>query len=206
MALMNPSLTAHRWLAVAVLALSSSLSFAQSPTEAPDEMVKRISTDVLTTIQGDQKLQSGDTGALQQLIDSKILPYVNFERMTSSAVGRSWPQATPDQRSQLIAGFKRLLIKTYSGAMTSAGDAKLQFRPLRAAADANEVVVRSQVMQSAGDPIQLDYRVAKEPAGWKIYDVNVVGVWLVENYRTQFQQQISSGGIDSLITTLNNRK
>ncbi|CAN5170671.1 ABC transporter substrate-binding protein [soil metagenome] len=196
----------HSLLAGAA-ALFASAAFAQAAGEAPDELIRRVSTDVLTTIQTDPGLKGGDQSKVQALVDQKVLPYVDFERMTASAVGRSWRQATPEQKSSLSSGFKNLLIKTYSGAMTSAGDVKLQFKPLKLAADENDTIVRSQVVQPrGGDPIQLDYRMAKEAAGWKIYDVNVLGVWLVENYRTQFQQEISRNGIDGLITSLNAKK
>ncbi|CAN5314762.1 ABC transporter substrate-binding protein [soil metagenome] len=199
--------TLIRSIASSVVALFASAAFAQAAGEAPDELIKRISTDVLTTIQSDAAIKGGDPARVQALVDQKVLPYVDFERMTASAVGRSWRQATPEQKTALSSGFKNLLIKTYSGAMSSAGDVKLQFKPLKLAADDTETIVRSQVVQPrGGDPIQLDYRMAKEAAGWKIYDVNVLGVWLVENYRTQFQQEIGRNGIDGLISSLNAKK
>jgi len=149
-------------------------------------------------------MQTGDLQKVMTLVDNKIMPNVNFERMTASAVGRFWRQATPEQQKQLQDEFKTLLVRTYSGALSQVKDQSLSFRPLRAAATDTEVVVRSEV-RGRGDPVQLDYRLEKAEGGWKIYDLNVMGVWLVETYRTQFAQEIGSKGIDGLIAALSKR-
>ncbi len=177
-------------------------AFAQD--EAPDAMVKRLSTEVLATIKADPAIQAGDMNRIVALVDSKIMPNVNFSRMTSSAVGRYWRQATPEQQKKLQDEFKTLLVRTYSGALGEVRDQTLSFRPMRSKPEDTEVVVRSEV-RGKGDPIQLDYRLEKTPGGWKIYDLNVLGVWLVETYRTQFAQEIGSKGIDGLIASLAQR-
>lgn len=177
---------------------------AHASVEAPDVLIKRLSTEVLDTVKADTAMQAGDMAKVMALVDGKIMPNVNFERMTASAVGRFWRQASPEQQKQLQAEFKTLLVRTYSGALSQVKDQTLSFRPMRAAPTDNEVVVRTEV-RGRGDPIQLDYRLEKTEAGWKIYDLNVMGVWLVETYRTQFAQEIAANGIDGLIASLTKR-
>jgi phospholipid transport system substrate-binding protein len=177
-------------------------SAAPSAQTAPDVLVKSLASDVLDTIRADKTLQSGDPAKLNQLIDTKILPYVNFEKMTQLAVGRGWRQATPEQRQALTREFRTLLVRTYSGAVSQVRDHQIQLRPFRMAAADTDVVVRTNAVASRGDPIQIDYRLEKTDAGWKIYDVNILGVWLVENYRNAFATEISQGGVDGLIKSL----
>ena len=171
---------------------------------APDELVRTLSTDVLDSIKKDKSLQSGDFGKLQALVDEKILPYVNFEKMTQLAVGRGWRQATPEQRQALSREFRTLLVRTYSGAMSQVRDHQVKMLPFRGGKE-DDVVVRTQIVAPRGDPIQLDYRLEKADGGWKIYDVNVLGVWLVENYKNSFASEINQGGIDGLIKSLTER-
>lgn len=180
------------------------LSVAQASDEAPDAMVKRISTEVLDAVKADAAIQAGDVGRITALVDSKIMPNVNFSRMTASAVGRFWRQATPEQQKRLQDEFKTLLMRTYSGALGEVKEHTLSFKPLRAKPEDTEVVVRSEV-RGRGEPIQLDYRLEKTAAGWKIYDLNVLGVWLVETYRSQFAQEINTKGLDGLIASLAQR-
>lgn len=182
--------------------LAMPVSHAQE--EAPDAMIKRLSSDVLDKIKADKTVQSGDMSRVMALVDSQIMPNVNFTRMTASAVGRSWRQATPDQQKKLQDEFKTLLIRTYSGALSQVKDQTINVKPLRAAAGDTEVVVRTEVL-GRGDPAQLDYRLEKVTNGWKIYDLNVLGIWLVETYRTQFAQEINAKGIDGLIASLSER-
>lgn len=186
-------------LLAAVALVGSPMAFAAD--EAPDALVKRISGDVMAAVKADPAIQGGDVNRIVALVDSKIMPSVNFSRMTASAVGRHWRQATPEQQKQLQDEFKTLLVRTYSGALGEVKDQTLSFRPLRAKPEDTEVVVRSEV-RGRGEPIQLDYRLEKTADGWKIYDLNVLGVWLVETYRTQFAQEINAKGIDGLIATL----
>ncbi len=172
--------------------------------EAPDALVKRLSVDVLETIKNDKSLQGGDVNKIITLVDTKIMPNVNFQRMTASAVGPGWRQASPDQQKKLQDEFKTLLVRTYAGALSQVSDQEISVKPMRAAADDKEVLVRTEV-KGHGDPIQLDYRLEKTPgegAGWKIYNLNVLGVWLVETYRSQFASEINAKGIDGLIATL----
>jgi phospholipid transport system substrate-binding protein len=193
------------WLAALLMTTAGAFSLpALAMEEAPDALVKRISADVLATIKSDAAIQAGDVNRIVALVDSKIMPNVNFTRMTSSVVGRYWRQATPEQQKQLQEEFKTLLVRTYSGALGEVKDQTLSFRPMRSKPEDTEVVVRSEV-RGKGEPIQLDYRMEKTANGWKIYDLNVLGVWLVETYRTQFAQEIGSKGIDGLIASLAQR-
>jgi phospholipid transport system substrate-binding protein len=177
---------------------------APATTGAPDELVRKLSTDVLESIRKDPALQNGDFTKLQQLVDEKILPYVNFDKMTQLAVGRGWRQATAEQKQTLTREFRTLLVRTYSGAMSQVRDHQVKMLPFRPTSP-DDVVVRTQIVAPRGDPIQLDYRMEKTDAGWKIYDVNVVGVWLVENYKNSFASEINQGGIDGLIKSLSQR-
>lgn len=182
-----------------------SAAHAQSPTSAPDAMVRDLSNEVLNAIKADKALKSGDTGRVQKLVDEKVLPYTDFQKMTQLSVGPGWRNATPEQRSALTREFRTLLVRTYSGALSQVSDHKVELRPFRAQPTDTDVIVRTQVVASRGDPIQLDYRLEKTDAGWKIYDINIVGVWLVENYKSQFSSQVNSSGIDGLIKTLTER-
>ncbi|MFC7459752.1 MlaC/ttg2D family ABC transporter substrate-binding protein [Hydrogenophaga defluvii] len=183
---------------------AAALGVAHAADEAPDAMVKRISSEVLDAVKADAAIQAGDVGRITALVDSKIMPNVNFGRMTASAVGRYWRQATPEQQKRLQDEFKTLLVRTYSGALGEVKDQTLSFKPMRAKPEDTEVVVRSEV-RGRGEPIQLDYRVEKTTDGWKIYDLNVLGIWLVETYRSQFAQEINSKGLDGLIASLAQR-
>jgi phospholipid transport system substrate-binding protein len=195
-------LSLKRTLAGLVMSVATVMAVAQTAT--PDALIKQVSSEVIDTIKGDKTLQSGDVSKIISLVDAKVMPHVNFQRMTASAVGRNWRTASPEQQKRLQEEFKTLLVRTYAGALTQVKDQTVQLKPLRAAAEDTEVVVRTEV-KGKGEPIQLDYRLEKADAAWKIYDVNVLGVWLVEQYRGQFAQDISSGGIDGLITKLAER-
>ncbi len=196
----------RHWLSVLAISMSSLLGVAAhaAADEAPDALIKRISSEVMDVVKSDPDIQSGNTAKIVELVDTKIMPNVNFERMTASAVGRYWRQATPEQKEKLQSEFKTLLVRTYSGALTEIKDQQLSYRPFRANPSDTEVVVRTEV-RGRGEPIQLDYRLEKTDAGWKIFDLNVLGVWLVQTYRSQFAQEISSKGIDGLIATLSER-
>jgi phospholipid transport system substrate-binding protein len=182
--------------------LASPMSFAAE--EGPDALVQRISTEVMDAVKADPAIQAGDINRIVALVDSKIMPNVNFSRMTASAVGRYWRQATPEQQAKLQAEFKTLLVRTYAGALGEVKDQTLSFKPTRFRPEDTDVVVRS-VVRGRGEPIQLDYRLEKGDSGWKIYDLNVLGIWLVDTYRSQFAQEINSNGLDGLIATLAQR-
>lgn len=180
---------------------------AYAADEAPDALVKRLSSDVLETIKADSSIKAGDVNKIMLLVDSKIMPNVNFQRMTASAVGPAWRQATPEQQKRLQEEFKALLVRTYAGALDQVVDQTVTVRPFRGSADDKEVLVRTEI-QGRGEPVQLDYRLEKTPgqgAGWKVYNLNVLGVWLVDTYRTQFAQEINKSGIDGLIAALASR-
>lgn len=175
---------------------------ALAADEAPDTLIRRLSDDVLATLKAEKATLANNPKRQLELVDTKILPYVDFERMTRDAVGRFWRRATPDQQQQLMKEFRTTLVRTYSGAIEKVSDQQVQMRPFRGDVSAGDVVVRTFVVQPKGDPVQLDYRMEKTPKGWKIYDVNVLGIWLVENYRNQFAQQINEKGVDGLIALL----
>jgi len=175
-------------------------SFARAQ-EAPEALIQRVSTEVIDAVKADKAIQAGDVGRINALVDAKVMPSVNFQRMTASAVGRFWRDATPEQRKRLQEEFKTLLVRTYAGALTQVRDHVVQLKPMRSKPEDTEVVVRTEV-RGRGEPIQLDYRLEKTDASWKIYDVNVLGVWLVEQYRNSFAQEIGARGIDGLIGAL----
>jgi len=192
-----------RIAALLSLGLGLAVGSALAQTSA-DELIKQVSTDVLESLKADKSIQAGDVKQVMVLVDAKVMPHVNFQRMTSSAVGRYWRQATPDQQKRLQDEFKTLLVRTYSGALSQVKEQTVQLKPMRGNPGDAEVVVRTEV-RGKGDPIQLDYRLEKAAAGWKIFDVNVMGVWLVENYRNSFAQEISTNGIDGLIAKMAER-
>ncbi len=192
------------WLLAATLGVTAAFAQAQA-AKAPDALIKEVSTDVLDAVKADKSIKQGDVQKVIGLVDAKVMPYVNFQRMTSSAVGRYWRQATPDQQKRLQEEFKVLLVRTYSGALAQVQDQTVEIKPMRGASTDKEVVVRTEI-RGRGDPVQLDYRLEQAAAGsWKIYDVNVLGVWLVENYRNSFSQEIGANGIDGLIAKLAER-
>lgn len=184
--------------------LAAPLLAAAQQAGSADAMIKQMSDEVIDAVKADKAIQSGDVNRIRGLVDSKVMPKVNFERMTQGAVGRYWSQATPEQKKRLQEEFQTLLVRTYAGALTQVKDQTVQLKPSRTAADDKEVVVRTEV-RGSGEPIQLDYRLEKVDGGWKIYDVNVLGVWLVQQYRSSFAQEIGSKGIDGLIATLAER-
>ena len=192
-----------RFSALLALSLGLAVGSAGAQTSA-DELIKQVSTDVLESVKADKSIQAGDVKQVMALVDAKVMPHVNFQRMTSSAVGRYWRQATPEQQKRLQDEFKTLLVRTYSGALSQVKEQTVQLKPMRGNPGDAEVVVRTEV-RGKGDPIQLDYRLEKASGGWKIFDVNVMGVWLVENYRNSFAQEISSNGIDGLIAKMAER-
>jgi phospholipid transport system substrate-binding protein len=172
-------------------------------TEAPDVLVKRISNEVLELAKADKRIQNGDDKRIRVLVEAKIMPHVDFNRTTALSVGPHWRKATPQQKEQLMHEYRELLIHTYSGAIAQIKDQRLQFRPFRAEASATDVVVFSQVIQSGGrEPIQLNYRLQKQAGGWKIYDINVLGAWLIQTYKGTFNTEINKSGIDGLIKVL----
>ena len=187
---------------VAAFAFHSGQGYAQ---EAPDVLIKRVSEEVLAIAKTDKQVQAGNQERIMEVVRAKVLPHVNFQRMTQLTAGRYWREASPDQQQALTNEFKSLLIYTYAGAVAQIRNQTLEFKPMRAAPDDTEVEVRTAVIQSRGEPIQLNYRLEKGPNGWKIVDVNILGAWLVQTYRNSFAAEIQKGGIDGLIKALAER-
>lgn len=190
------------------LCMTAPVSAQPDPKAAPAVFVQQVADQVLVALKNDSAVRGGNTARVNEIVDDLILPNVNFEKTTRLAAGRYWKQATPEQQAALVKAFRATLGRTYSGALTRIDDSTaMKVLPFRGDAEAADVVVRSQVMQhSNSQPVQLDYRLEKTPQGWKIYDINVENIWLIENYRNQFSQQISQDGIDGLIQALNKRK
>lgn len=188
------------------LFLVSGVLFAQAPdqTTPPDVLIKIVVTEVMTTVKADPDIQKGNIPKIVELVEKKIVPYTDMRRTTEMAMGPNWKKATTEQQAQLTSEFKNLLIRTYSGALSQLRDQTVQFKALRAAPDDREVVVKTVVL-GRGDPVPLDYRLEKTANGWKVYDMNIMGVWLVEAYRNQFSNQISQNGIEGLVKFLQDR-
>ena len=178
---------------------------ARAAVEAPDALVKRVSTDVIESVKADKDIQAGNSKKIMDLVNSKILPYVDSDKMTAQAAGRFWRQATPEQQKQLAEEFRTLLVYTYAGALSQIKNETIEFKPFRADPADTEVEVKSQVNLTRGEPITLNYRLSKGPQGWKIFDLNVLGAWLVETYKSTFASEIGKNGIDGLIKKLHDR-
>jgi phospholipid transport system substrate-binding protein len=197
MHMLRRSLISALGLSVACLAVPA----ARAEAVAADAFVRQLSTEVMDSVKADKAIQAGDVARIRALVDTKVMPHVNFERMTGMSVGPQWRSATPEQRKRMLEEFKTLLVNTYSGALTQVKDQSIAVKPLRTAAVDGDLVVRSEV-RGNGEPIQLDYRLEKAGDGWKIYDVNVGGFWVVEAYKGQFAKDLSAGGLDALIARL----
>ena len=181
-------------------------AYAQSAPDSntPDGLIKIIVADVITSIKSDPEIQKGNIPRVVDLVEKKIVPHTDMRRTTQLAMGKNWSKASPEQQNQLIMEFKNLLIRTYSGALSQLRDQTVQYKPLRAAPGDTDVIVRTVVVGKA-DPIPLDYRLEKTNDGWKVYDINIRGAWLIEAYRNQFTNQISQNGVDGLIRFLQER-
>lgn len=191
-------------MALAVGFAGMSQARAAVDTATPDGLIRTITTDVMNTVKSDPSLASGDTNQIIKLVNQKILPYTDFQRTTQLVMGRYWRQATPEQRQQIAEQFKLLLIRTYSGAISQVRNQQINYLPFRAAPDATDVVVRTQVMNQ-GNQIELDYRLEKTGSGWKVYDLNVLGAWLIQAYQQQFAEQIQKNGVQGLVQFLTDR-
>ncbi|HEY5582020.1 MAG TPA: ABC transporter substrate-binding protein [Rhodoferax sp.] len=201
-------LSLTRWLTVLLLSSASLLALpALAADEAANALINRLSGEVLDSIKANPSIRAGDVAKIVTLVDASVMPHMDFKRMTASAVGPAWRQASPQQQKRLQEEFKTLLVRTYAGAVAQVADLRVVVKPLRASPQDTEVVVRTEI-QGRGDPVQLDYRLEKtsgDGAGWKIYNLNVMGVWLVETYRSQFAQEVNTKGVDGLIATLAER-
>lgn len=199
-------LATFRRLVGTMLLFATGVALAGSP--APDVLIRQVSAEVLETARTDKAIQAGDVARIAALVDAKVMPHVDFEVVTRSAVGPQWRSASAEQRTRLQTEFKQLLIRVYAGALTELKDQTVQITRTQPVQGSTQVIVQSEV-RGKGEPIKLDYRLDKRGAAgaesWKIIDVNVAGLWLVQNYRTQFAQELSKGGIDGLIAALAER-
>lgn len=187
-----------------LLGLLSALLFAAGAIAAdePDVLVKNVTNEVLEIVRKDKDIQSGNTKKTISLVEAKVLPHFNFARMTQLALGREARQATPDQFKALTEEFRNLLVRTYSKALTEFRDQEVTFKPFKMTATDTDVKVRTDIRQTGGKPVGLDYYLEKTPAGWKVYDLEVGGVSLVTNYRDSFAREIQVGGVDGLLHNL----
>jgi len=194
----------ERWCRAAALIVAAGLvaATAAHAQEGPEALVKRVSEDVIATIKSDPLVQAGNQPRIRELMETKLAPNFDFARMTALAMGRNWRAATPEQQQRLTDEFQRLLVRTYSSALTKYRDEVIEYKPLRANPADTDVTVRTAVLKPGGAPIQIDYSMGKTAAGWKVYDVIVGGVSLVTTYRDEFNEQIKAGGVDGLIKTL----
>ncbi len=187
------------WL-LAALAFPVHSALAQT---APDALVRSVADDVLRIVQQDKQLREGDTSKMAQLIEEKIVPHFDFERMTRLAVGRNWREATPEQRRTLLEEFRTLLVRSYSAAYTSYRHIVVEVRPLKVQPDEDDVQVKSQIKLPGGaPPVNVDYSMVKNSDAWKVYDVSVDGVSLVTTYRSTFAEEVRKGGVEGLIKSL----
>ncbi|WP_306391445.1 MlaC/ttg2D family ABC transporter substrate-binding protein [Telluria beijingensis] len=196
----------HLVAAAATMAFSTVLVAAPvAAAEAPDALVKRISNEVIDSVKADKDIQAGNRAKIMDLVNAKILPYVDAEKMTQQAAGRHWRAATPEQKQKLTKEFRDLLVYTYAGALSTIKNETVEFKPMRGSPTDTDVEVRSQVNVTRGEPITLNYRLSNEKGSWKIYDVNVLGAWLVQTYTSTFNSEISKSGVDGLIKRLADR-
>lgn len=191
-----------KWLLALCLGLGLSVSGAFAQDDSPDALIKQVTEEVLSIVRQDKEIQKGNTRKAIELVEAKVLPHFNFQRMTALAMGRDWNKASPEQKKLLSEEFKTLLVRTYSNALTGYRDQKIRYKPTRMEGNASDVVVKTEIQQSGGKPIQLDYSLEKQSEGWKVYDVIVAGVSLVTNYRDTFNQEVRANGVDGLIQML----
>lgn len=192
--------------AVVTFFLSATLFSPAFAQEAPDKLIARVSQEIIDVVKSDKEVKSGNRQRIQEIVESKILPHVDFELTTALTMGRHWRDASPEQKKRLSEEFRDLLMYTYSGAMSQIKDPTLRFKPLRMAPDETDVEVRSQVIGSrGGKPVDVSYRLRKSPEGWKVYDVNVLGIWLIGTYKQSFSSEVERSGIDGLIETLDEK-
>lgn len=171
-------------------------------TIAPDVLVKNTANEVLEIVRKDKDIQTGDMRKIGQLAEEKILPHFDFDRMSRMVLGKNWSKATKEQQQQFIVEFRSLLVRTYASALTKYRNQTIEYKPLRAQATDTEVTVKTQVMQSGGQPLPIEYSLAKNDDAWKVYDVVIEGVSLVTTYRGQFSTEVKQSGMDGLIHKL----
>jgi phospholipid transport system substrate-binding protein len=194
--------TKNLLIALAISFCAAALPAAAAEVVPPDALAKSVSEEVLAVLRADKDIQAGNTKKVVDLVENKVLPHFNFTRMTRLAVGANWRQATPEQQKRLTDEFRTLLVQTYAATLTAYRDQKVDFRPLRLQPDDTDVVVKSLINQASGKPVTVDYRMEKTDKGWKVYDVVVADLSLVQNYRGTFNAEVQKGGVDGLIKAL----
>ena len=183
----------------------AALPAAASADKAPDVLVRDVTNEVLEIVRADKAIQAGDTRRVIELVDAKVLPHFDFRRMTALAMGRDWNKASSEQKKRLTDEFNVLLVRTYSNALTSYKDQTVRYKPTKMPGGDADVVVKTEILQPGGRPVQLDYALEKQADGWKVFDVIVAGVSLVTNYRDTFNQEVRANGIDGLIKMLSDK-
>jgi phospholipid transport system substrate-binding protein len=178
------------------------IALAQGQMPAPDALAKSVTDEVLAVIRADKDIQSGNQKKVLELVEAKVLPHFSFPRMTQLAMGRNWRSANPEQQKKLVAEFRTMLVRTYTTAFTQYKNQTVEYKPLRAAAGDTEVVVQSLIKQNSGPPVAVDYSMEKTDAGWKVYNMKIEGISLIENYRNSFNTEVQKNGVDGLITAL----
>ena len=168
----------------------------------PEELVKKVTSEVMEAIQSDKQLAAGDKQKAMKLAEEKILPLVDFEEATRLAVGRGWAQASTEQKKRLVTEFRNMLVRTYSNAISAYQGQTMKVLPSRAKPGDTEATVRNQFIRPGGKPVLIDYSMRKTDAGWKIYDIVVEGVSLVLTYRSEFDAVVRQEGVDGLIKRL----
>lgn len=188
-------------------AFSSAVAASINPKAHPAEFIEAVADNAINIVKKEQDtIINGDIDTIRAMVNEHVLPYVNMEKTTRLATGRYWRQASAEQRQKLVESFTETLVRTYSSAFTGIDQkTRLQLKPFRGDPEADDVVVRSTLIQGNGQTVDVDYRMENTPDGWKIYDINAEGIWLIQNYRNQFAEQISKNGIDGLIDALNKR-
>ena len=189
---------------LAALAVSTSAAFpAWSQQDiAPDQLVQKITDEVLASVKSDKDLAAGDKQKALKLAEDKVLPYIDFEHSTRLAVGRAWNQATPEQKKKLVGEFRSMLVRTYSNGVGAYQGQTLKVLPSRGKADPEDTTVRTQFSRPGGQPLPIDFAMRKTDKGWKVYDITVEGVSLVLTYRSEFDAVVKQEGIDGLIKRL----
>jgi len=195
----------RRWISSLLVgaAFCAAPSFAQSPDTAPDALVRKVAEDTLTIVRSDRDIRAGDRRKIIDLVEVKVLPYFDFNRMTRLAMGKNWRQADPQQQQALVSEFRALLVNTYASAFTSYKDQTIDIKPVRMEPGDTDVVVKTVINQQNGQPpVTIDYNMEKVDSSWKVYDFTVEGVRWVQNYRNTFNNEVQNGGVDGLIKTL----
>ena len=192
-----------KWMSISLLVLLAAQ--VRAADMGPDELVKNTTLEVISVIKQDKDIQAGDRAKIYALVEEKVLTHFDFRRMSQLAMGKNWRQATPEQQDAIIKEFRSLLVRTYAVSLSQYRDQKIEIKPTKLEPDAKDATVKSLFIQSGREPVTVDYLMYKIPAGWKVFNITVEGVSLVENYRSTFNEQVRKNGIDGLIQTLAER-